>query len=687
MQHLQKLLIANRGEVACRIARTARRLGLAVATVHSDVDADALHVRTIGESYRLGGAPAAESYLNIQAVLDAARQAGADAIHPGYGFLSENAAFARAVEAAGRVFIGPRPQTIERLGGKASAKQEAARLGLPVVPGSDGGLTDPAAVATLVRSLPLPVLLKAVAGGGGRGMAVIDTLAGLEARIDGAMREARHAFGSGELIVERYLPRVRHIEVQVAGDGHGHAIHLFERECTLQRRHQKLIEEAPAAALPLALRQSLWADAQRLAADLHYRGLGTVEFIVADGAHHFLEVNPRLQVEHPVTEAVTGLDLVEWQLRIADTGQLPLAQADIRCVGHAFEARLCAEDAAAGFLPATGRVQVLQLPGAPMRVDAGIEAGDTVSAFYDSMVAKLIAHGPTRDAARQQLVTALRQTVLLGVAHNADALQQMLQWPQTRDASFHTRLIDERMAAFAPTPMPADPPATIGAAGGDAPPHHHLAAVALAWLRAQREASASLGCWGQWDHFSGWRAADGVARTTTAPALLLRHGVREWPVRFGPIQADGGLAVAVGDGSPQHLRLLCKAGDGHLLVGASSSWALTMAADVHGPTPTWRVASAAGQHELSTLPWVGGVAIEAPAGRQLCAPMMGKVVAIHAAPGQDLQRGQTVVVLESMKMELRVDVPCDTTLERLSCAVGAMVERGAVLAEISGPRA
>ena len=670
MQRLHKLLIANRGEIACRIARTARRLGLAVATVHSDADAGALHVRDIGESHRLGAAPAGDSYLNIDAVLAAARRAGADAIHPGYGFLSENAGFARAVEAAGLVFVGPRAETIDRLGGKASAKREAARLGLPVVPGSDTGLTDPAALADLVRGLPLPVLLKAVAGGGGRGMALIETLTGLESRIDSAMREALNAFGNGELIVERYLPRVRHVEVQIAGDGQGQAIHLFERECTLQRRHQKLVEEAPAAGLPMALREALWHDASRLAAGLHYRGLGTVEFIVADGAHHFLEVNPRLQVEHPVTEAVTGLDLVELQLRIADEGRLPLTQADVLCSGHAFEARLCAEDAAAGFLPSTGRIGHLRLPTGSLRVDSGVAAGDEVTPYYDSMVAKLVSHGDTREQARQQLVGGLQQVLLTGVTHNAGFLQQMLQWPETITASFHTRLVDERVAATAA--------AAVTAANEPSVPQR--AAVALAWLQAQRQAVASLGCWGQWQGFTGWRAGadDGPAR---APALLLRQGGHEWPVRLGPLQPDGSLALSMGDAAPQRLRLDTLHDGDRLLRGPHDSWRLNLQ-----PTDSdgrcWRVAGAGAACEIEALPWVGGAAPDRAPSGDLCAPMMGKVVAVQAVPGEVLRSGQTVIVLESMKMELHVHAPFDATLVQLRCSVGAMVERGAVLAVV-----
>ena len=671
---LHKLLIANRGEIACRIARTARRLGLAVAGVHSSADAAARHVREIGESFRLGGPTAAESYLNIEAVVGAALRCGADAVHPGYGFLSENADFARAVEAAGLVFVGPRPETLERVGGKASAKLEARRLGIPVVAGSEGALDEPAAVAALVRTLPLPVLLKAVAGGGGRGMAVITSLDGLEARIDGAMREARASFGHGALIVEQYLPRVRHIEVQVAGDGQGQAIHLFERECSLQRRHQKLVEEAPAAALPAPLRDAMCSDACRLAAAVAYRGLGTVEFIVAGGAYHFLEVNPRLQVEHPVTEAVTGLDLVELQLRIAAEGRLPLAQAEVRCQGHAIEARLCAEDADAGFLPATGRISLARFPAAPLRVDAGVDSGDEVSAFYDSMLAKLTAHGPDREAARLQLLAGLQQTTLLGVVHNAGFLAQMLQWPETIDSSFHTRSIDERLlanAANAAAPA-AHPP----------PPWQHLAAVALAWLEQQRRGSDGLGCWGQWGHFTGWRAGADDGAPAGLPMLLLRAGSSEWALRFGALGADGSMAVAVGNDT-RRLQLLPAGPTQRLLRGDEGSWAVTLACQTAPDGQRWQVASALGCHDLLALPWLGGVAMQAAASGLLTAPMMGKVVALHATAGQAVAGGQTVVVLESMKMELHVAAPFDATVQVLHCQLGEMVERGALLAEVA----
>ena len=699
---MRKILIANRGEIACRIARTCRRLGLGVATIHSSADRSAKHVREIGESIEVGGAPAAESYLNIDAVIAAARRVGADAIHPGYGFLSENAAFARAVEAAGLVFIGPDAATIERIGGKASAKREAARIGLPVIDGTDGGMSEPDTIAARIRTMPLPVLLKAVAGGGGRGMAVIARADDIEARIESAMREAAQSFGSGELIVERYLPQVRHIEVQIAGDGRGAAIHLFERECTLQRRHQKLIEEAPAANLPAALLEAMRTDACRLAAAVGYRNLGTVEFIVADGRHHFLEVNPRLQVEHPVTEEVTGLDLVELQLRIAADGRLPLAQADVRCDGHAFEARLCAEDPEYGFLPATGRIALARFPAAPVRVEAGIASGDVVTPHYDSMIAKLITRAATREAALRDLQAALDATTVLGVVTNLPLLKELVALPETRDSTFHTRLVDERQAA---REVDAPPPS-----------FELLVAAAMRWLAHERAArrTGDLGCWTDDRRFTGWRLGVGADATPAAlPALLLTQAGREWAVRFGRRDEDGWVRLAIGDRTGRaKLEPLFAENDrsdlrrrhenGH---AAPESRATGELSDTGSPSP------AAGRHllhcagatrELSiaidgsaievaggtesatfeTLPYLGGVSVVAAASGELTAPMMGKVVAIRAAAGDRVAAGQIVIVLESMKMELHVVAPFDAVVQAVRCSLGDMVERGAVLAEV-----
>jgi 3-methylcrotonyl-CoA carboxylase alpha subunit len=662
---IKKVLIANRGEIACRIARTCRKLGLEVATVHSSADRLARHVREIGESVELGGAAPSESYLNIEAIIAAARRVGADAVHPGYGFVSENAAFVRALEAAGLTFIGPRAETIERVGGKASAKREAARLGVPVIPGSESGMTDPAEVLNLERGMSLPVLLKAVAGGGGRGMAVVETLEGLEGRIESAMREAEKSFGNGELIVERYLPQVRHLEVQVAGDGQGHAIHLFERECTLQRRHQKVIEEAPSSGLSPQLRAALLADAVKLAAGVNYRGLGTVEFVVTGEEHYFLEVNPRLQVEHPVTEEVTGLDLVELQLRIAATGTLPLAQTDVQCTGHAFEARLCAEDAAAGFLPATGQLQVVDFSRAGVRIESGVDSGDEISPHYDSMIAKLIAHGADRESARRALVAGLRESTVIGLVTNLAFLHELLEWPETRDATFHTRLIDERHAQR-------------GVVAPTAPPLEHLAAAALHWLTQRRAESPALGCWTLGDGFTGWRLRSGPIQAAPQPTLVLKAGAAEWPVRFSMRDDQGSSVLVIGEQQVSAALQSLAAGRSLLQCGGRA-----LELTIRGDAGQVELASALGSSVFTAQPYLGGDAGDAAASGQLGAPMMGKVVAVKAAVGETVVLGQTVIVLESMKMELHVTAPFDGSLSGLRCRVGDMVERHQVLAEVS----
>ncbi|MCM3562708.1 acetyl/propionyl/methylcrotonyl-CoA carboxylase subunit alpha [Hydrogenophaga intermedia] len=671
MQRIHKVLIANRGEIACRIARTCRRLGVQVATVHSTADRHARHVREIGESVELGGPAPADSYLRIDAIVAAARRVGADAVHPGYGFVSENPAFVRALDAAGLIFIGPRAETMERLGGKAQAKREAARLGVPVIAGSAGGMNDAGEVARVVREMSLPVLLKAVAGGGGRGMAVIESLEGLQGRIESAMREAEKAFGSGELIVERYLPRVRHIEVQVAGDGQGNAIHLFERECTLQRRHQKVIEEAPSAGLPARLRERLLADAVKLAAGVDYRGLGTVEFVVSGDEYFFLEVNPRLQVEHPVTEEVTGLDLVEIQLGIADAGGLPLVQGDVRCDGHAFEARLCAEDVDAGFLPTTGRLGRVDFSRAALRVESGVESGDEISPFYDSMIAKLVSHGADRDSARRALAAGLRDTTVIGLTTNLQFLHELLHWPQTVEGSFHTRLIDESVAGAV---------SSRRAAAGV--PVEHLAAAALHWLALQRAATPDLGCWSQPEGFTGWRLGTGTITAAPQPALLLRSGDTEWAVRFAAPLADGSLELVLGDqvetaslASPPSMPR------GHSLLRLAGR---TVEVAILGNVAGIELASPLGRSVFTCTPYLGGAMGEAEAGGQLLAPMMGKVVAVNAVAGKAVTAGQTLIVLESMKMELHVSAPFDGVVAGIRCAVGDMVERHQLLAEVAG---
>ncbi|MGQ0700769.1 MAG: acetyl/propionyl/methylcrotonyl-CoA carboxylase subunit alpha [Panacagrimonas sp.] len=665
MKPIRKVLIANRGEIACRIARTCRRLGMAVAGVHSSADARARHVRELGESHLIGDAAPSASYLNVEAIIAAARRAGADAIHPGYGFVSENPAFVRAVEAAGLVFIGPTAETMERLGGKASAKREAQKLDIPTVPGDTTGLSDPAQVAAEVRACGLPALLKAVAGGGGRGMALIETLDGLDTRIDSAMREAAQAFGSGEMIVERYLPEVRHIEVQVAGDGQGGAIHLYERECSLQRRHQKVIEEAPSAGLEAGLRARILEDARRLAAALRYRGLGTVEFIVSGSDYYFLEVNPRLQVEHPVTEEVTGLDLVELQLRIAATGSLGLTQEQVRVQGHAFEARIYAEDADAGFLPGAGRMHWLRFPESLLRVESGVDSGDEITPFYDPMIAKLVSRGDTRAEALDRLSAGLVATDVVGLTTNVGFLRTLLAWPETVQGRMHTRLIDQRWAPG----TEASPVASDEA----------LAAVGLNWLRRER-GRCDWGVWTQ-PEFIGWRTRAGEPGPSTQPAVILGLAGRSCAVHFSAPDAAGIITLRLVE--PQRDRSLRARLEivGQGLVRLHTE-ALTRELRLFVEGAATLVHDAQGSWRVQTTAPLAAAAAASVKESALKAPMMGKVVAVLAAEGDSVIAGQTVIVLESMKMELQVLAERGGRLGALRCAPGDMVGRGDVLCEV-----
>ena len=405
-----KILIANRGEIACRVMRTARDLGYRTVAVYSDADADALHVREADEAVRIGPPPVSESYLDARAIIEAAKRVGADAVHPGYGFLSENDGFASACQDAGLVFIGPTPDAIRAMGNKAAAKRLMIEAGVPCVPGYQGADQSDATLAAEAQRIGCPIMVKAAAGGGGRGMRLVTRLEDFADAVSTARSEAQNAFGSGELILEKAVVDARHVEVQVFGDAHGHVIHLGERDCSAQRRHQKVIEEAPSPAVSPALREKMGAAAVAAAKAISYRGAGTVEFLLgADGEFYFLEMNTRLQVEHPVTEEITGLDLVEWQLRVAAGEPLPLKQEDVRLDGHAIEVRLYAESPEKNFLPQSGTVfEWRPAEGKGVRVDHGIRSGQEISPFYDPMIAKVIAHGRTREEARRRLVRALR---------------------------------------------------------------------------------------------------------------------------------------------------------------------------------------------------------------------------------------------------------------------------------------
>ena len=480
-----RVLVANRGEIALRVMRTLRELGVEAVAVYSDADVSAPHVRAADRAVRLGPAPAAESYLDVARVVGAAVESGADAVHPGYGFLSERPDFARACAEAGLVFVGPSAEAMALLGDKAVAKQVAAEAGVPVVPGARG---DDAELTAWAADQQLPLLVKAVAGGGGKGMRVVGALDELPEALAAARREAQAAFGDDRLLIERYIERPRHVEIQVIGDSTGAVLHLGERECSLQRRHQKVIEEAPSPAVGPELRERMGTAAVELARAAGYTGAGTVEFILAGSEFHFLEMNARLQVEHPVTEAVTGLDLVELQLRIAAGEPLPLAQADVALTGHAFEARVYAEDPANGFLPATGRVVVWREP-AGARVDSGVQAGVEVTSHYDPMLAKVIVHAGDREAALGRLDRALAELRVIGPTTNVAYLRALLQRPEVRAGELDTGLLERLGDAIAPPPPDPD-----------------LAGLALIALMGAPESDDP------WDARDGWRA-------TGAPAV------------------------------------------------------------------------------------------------------------------------------------------------------------------------
>ncbi|HEY1309749.1 MAG TPA: biotin carboxylase N-terminal domain-containing protein, partial [Pseudolabrys sp.] len=457
------VLIANRGEIACRIARTTKRLGLRTIAVYSQADAGALHVRLCDEAHAIGPAPAAQSYLAIDKLIAVAKLARADCVHPGYGFLSENAGFAQACIDAGLVFVGPPPAAIRAMGLKDRAKALMEKAGVPVVPGYHGDMQEPKFLKQKAYEIGYPVLIKATAGGGGKGMRRVGRHADFDTALESAQREAKSAFGDERMLIEKYVSAPRHIEMQIFADRHGNAIHLNERDCSLQRRHQKVIEEAPAPGMSASLRAAMGAAAVAAAKAAAYEGAGTVEFIadssggLKDGGFWFMEMNTRLQVEHPVTEAVTGLDLVEWQFRIAAGEKLPLAQAEVPLVGHAVEARLYAEDPERGFLPSTGKLLALRFPqGEGLRVDTGVETGSDVTPFYDPMIAKLIAHGKTRLEALDHLAQALDDTVVVGPRSNAGVLAALCRAPAFRNGDFDTGFIDRNLDSLGAVPQGLD---------------------------------------------------------------------------------------------------------------------------------------------------------------------------------------------------------------------------------------
>jgi 3-methylcrotonyl-CoA carboxylase alpha subunit len=661
-----KILIANRSEIACRVIRTARRLGIATVAVYSEADRNALHVELADEAWPIGPAPAPASYLNIGAILDAARASGAEAVHPGYGFLSENAEFAEACEASGIVFIGPPASAIRVMGSKAEAKRLMETHGVPLVPGYHGPDQVPDRLLEEAERIGFPVLIKASAGGGGRGMRVVESAAEFVAALTGAARETAAAFGDDRVLIEKYLLRPRHIEIQIFADTHGNTVHLFERDCSIQRRHQKVIEEAPAPGLDAKRRNAIANAAVTAAKAVGYVGAGTVEFVAEAGDFYFIEMNTRLQVEHPVTEAVTGLDLVEWQFRVAAGEALPLCQQQISPHGHAIEARLYAEDPERGFLPQTGTLHDLRLPPPEFaRVDSGVRQGDQVTPFYDPMIAKIIAYGEDRAAALMRLQRALAETAVLGVATNRDFLARLAADPELASAAIDTGFIERHRERLLPPRQPA--------------PDEVLAAAALARLRV-REAAAKTAATSSGDPFSPWARIDGwrlngrthqgivlqdgaenrkVAATAQAGAWALQIGDRAF-VANGEPAADDSLRVVL-EGAHSSIRVL-DCGRETLVFSGRESWRF-----------------------IELDPLVGAAGHDPTAGR-LTAPMPGRVTQLMVGPGSEVRRGQPLMTIEAMKMEHTVTAPADGVIEAVRFAIGDQVEEGVELITLASER-
>jgi 3-methylcrotonyl-CoA carboxylase alpha subunit len=650
------LLVANRGEIARRVMRTARRLGLRTIAVYSDADRDAWHVADADEAVHIGGSAAKDSYLRIDAIIEAAKRTGAAAIHPGYGFLSEKAEFADACAAAGIAFIGPPASAIRAMGLKDAAKDIVGKAGVPVVPGYQGDDQSPERLKAEAARTGYPVLIKAVAGGGGKGMRRVDAEGEFVKALEGAKREAMGAFSDDRVLIEKYVTRPRHIEIQVFADNHGNAVHLFERDCSLQRRHQKVIEEAPAPGMPEAMRAAMGEAAVKAALAIGYRGAGTIEFIVdssqglrPDG-FFFMEMNTRLQVEHPVTEAITGLDLVELQLRIAAGEALP-PQSAITLTGHAVEARLYAEDPAKSFLPSIGTLRRLRLPeaGEGLRIDAGVREGDAVTMFYDPMIAKVVSHGATRDEARQKLARAMEHVEVAGVRTNAAFVAKCLRHPGFASGDIDTGFIDRHMDELAPKP---------GAA-----PVETLALAAVATLLQSAAQSGGGSPWLVDDGFrlggSGFDLVEFVEGDAVIGARVTRPG-DGWRVEIGDQVLDARLRL---DGT----RL-----SGSIAGRSVDAW---VARDGHDVTLIRN-----GETRVLTLfdPFdVDDMA--ADAGATVLSPMPGKIVQVLAEAGQAVRRGAALAVLEAMKMEHTLTAPADRKVAEVLVSVGDQVTEGSVI--------
>ncbi|MBR0753802.1 acetyl/propionyl/methylcrotonyl-CoA carboxylase subunit alpha [Bradyrhizobium jicamae] len=656
-RRFRTLLIANRGEIACRVIRSARAMGLRTVAVYSEADRDAMHVALADEAVLLGPARARDSYLNIERVIAAARETGAEAVHPGYGFLSENAEFANACFEAGLVFVGPTAAMMTAMGSKSGSKALMETAGVPLVPGYHGEAQDDATLAEAANRIGFPVLVKASAGGGGRGMRVVKSASELSDAIVSAKREAKAAFGDDRMLIEKYVQNPRHIEVQIIGDSHGNLLSLWERECTLQRRHQKVIEEAPSPTLNATQREAVCAAARKAAAAVSYVGAGTIEF-VSDGKDvFFIEMNTRLQVEHPVTELITGVDLVEWQLRTAFGEALPLKQDEIKLNGHAIEARVYAENPQKNFMPSVGKIKTWRTPpeGDGLRIDAGYRSGDQVSPYYDAMLAKVIAWAPTREGAIEKLNRGLEETDVRGIVTNIPFLSALVTHPSTRSNAIDTGFIERELTK-------------LTAEKGEAGAFELCAAIAAIVNDEQRAARAEAHS--PWQTF-GWMP---VGRRQRVLSFRQGHGAEQKvTLRYG-----GGVpTVSVGDR------------DYALATSASDEAGFDLTLD----GTKSRVAAVIEGHELYLrtrngrfdLHWVdpfGGETEEQVGEDKIVAPLPGTVVALLAEEGATLEKGAPILTLEVMKMEQTLRAPYAGVLKKLKCKVGDIVGEGVELAEV-----
>jgi len=676
-----KILIANRGEIACRIIRTCRRLGIATVAVYSDADRDALHVRLADQALAIGAAAARESYLAGDRIIAAARESGAQAIHPGYGFLSENPDFAERTGQAGLTFIGPPPEAMRAMSSKASARELAQRSGVPVLPGYQGPQQQTGHLRREAERIGYPVLIKAVAGGGGKGMRRVDASAEFEAALASSQREAAASFGDARVLLEKYLLHPRHIEVQIFGDNHDEVVHLFERDCSAQRRHQKVVEEAPAVGLAAGQRRALLQAACQMARAADYRGAGTMEFLFdQEGQFYFIEMNTRIQVEHPVTEMITGVDLIEWQLRVAAGEPLPLKQSQIECQGHAIEARLYAEVPESGFLPSSGLLRRFELPlcGPALRVETGIEAGERVGIDYDPMLAKLIARGEDRAEALSALQAALARVRIGGIGHNVRFLRRLLASRGFQDGGIDTGFIERQLTQLLKSPAAnesIEAQVLAGAALWSIAHEHDAVATMAAARHPDADPPPS-----PWERTDGWRLQGRLVRRlrfawgSALGASDARAETAEVEVHYG----GGGYRLRVGSiEAPAALRAV--APDLYALELGDQAQQLQILPEGDGQLQIWRDDE---HYQLRRQDELERAAAGQPLERALSAPMPGRIIAQSVSVGQSVRKGDPLVTLEAMKMEHTLCAPSDGTVRAVRVAVGDQVQEGMELIEL-----